>query len=55
VTFANDGAVDGVAIAPPLTGTDTGACAAEVLATVRIGRFEGASRSLSYKFYVSPK
>jgi serine/threonine protein kinase len=55
VTFTNDGAVDGVAIAPPLAGTPTGACVADVLATVRIAPFEGASRSLSYKFYVSPK
>jgi serine/threonine-protein kinase len=53
VTFANDGSVDKVALAPPLAGTPTGECAASTLAATRIAPFEGGAHPVAYKFYVS--
>jgi hypothetical protein len=55
VTFANDGYVDKIALAPPLVGTQTGECARSALVTARIAPFAGTSHSLAYKFYVAPK
>ena len=55
VTFANDGSVDKVAVAPRLAGTQTGACAAEALAAVHVAPFGGTPGQVSYRFYVSPK
>jgi eukaryotic-like serine/threonine-protein kinase len=55
VTFANDGSVDKVAVAPRLAGTQTGACAAEALAAVHVAPFGGSPGQVSYRFYVSPK
>ncbi len=53
VTFANDGSVDKVAIAPPFAGTKTGACAEEALATARVATFGGAAGSVTYRFYLA--
>jgi hypothetical protein len=55
VTFANDGYVDKVALAPPLVGTQTGECARSALVTARIAPFAGTSHPVAYKFYVAPK
>jgi hypothetical protein len=55
VTFANDGSVDKVTIAPPFGGTPAGACAAEALGAVRVPPFAGAPGSVTYRFYVPPK
>jgi len=55
VTFANDGSVEKVAVAPPFAGTPTGACAADALASVRVAPFSGAPASLDYHFYVPAK
>jgi hypothetical protein len=55
VTFANDGSVDKIALAPPFAGTHTGECATDTLAAARIAPFAGGSRSVPYKFYVAPK
>ena len=55
VTFANDGSVDKVTVLPPLAGTQTGACAAEALATVRIPPFAGNPGQVSYRLYVAPR
>ena len=55
VTFANDGYVDKVVLAPPLVGTQTGECARSALVTARIAPFDGTSHSVAYKFYVAPK
>jgi hypothetical protein len=55
VTFANDGTVDKVVLAPPLAGTPTGECASASLAATRIAPFAGTPHSVVYKFYVAPK
>jgi hypothetical protein len=55
VTFATDGSVDKVALAPPLAGTQTGECAGGALESAHIAPFAGAPRSVTYKFYVSPR
>ena len=55
VTFANDGSVDKVAIAPPFAGTPTGECPKGTLAAARIAPFAGTPHSLGYRFYVAPQ
>jgi hypothetical protein len=55
VTFSNEGSVDNVALARPLAGTPTGACAADALAKAHVAPFAGAAAPISYAFYVSPK
>jgi len=55
VTFANDGSVDKIALAPPFAGTHTGECATDTLAAARVAPFAGGPRSVPYKFYVAPK
>jgi hypothetical protein len=55
VHFANDGTVSHVAISVPFTGTPTGACVSDTLATARVGPFGGKVGIVPYRFYVAPK
>jgi serine/threonine protein kinase len=55
VTFANDGSVDKVVLAPPFAGTPTGVCASEALASVHVAPFSGAPGSVTYRFNVAAK
>jgi hypothetical protein len=55
VHFGNDGTVSKVEISVPFTGTPTGACVSETLATARVGAFGGKPGIVPYRFYVAPK
>lgn len=55
VHFANDGTVSQVVIGVPFTGTSTGACVSETLATARVGAFGGKPGIVPYRFFVAAK
>jgi serine/threonine-protein kinase len=55
VTFANDGSVDKVVLAPPFAGTPTGTCVSDALSSVHVSPFAGAPGSVTVRYAVSAK
>jgi hypothetical protein len=54
VTFANDGSIAHIDVGPPFTGTPTGECIADTLASTRVEPFNEQSAVLVYRIYVAP-
>jgi eukaryotic-like serine/threonine-protein kinase len=55
VTFDPDGSVKHVFVGPPFTGTPTGRCVGDSLASVHIPAFAGAPIVYVTQFYVAPR
>ena len=55
VTFGNDGSVSHVAVGVPFTGTPTGQCVSDALATAKVPPFSGKPVILAHRFFVPPK
>ncbi len=52
ITFANNGSVSSVSVAPPFTGTSVGACVAGVYKSLHVPAFTGSPVKLSGSFNV---